>query len=127
MKNVLLVDDDNICNFLSSKTLQRMGFVNDIHTALNGKEALKLFNDYYQGARSLPDIILLDLSTPVMDGFEFLEAFRRLKIPDKENVKIIIVTSSNDPKDVAKAQSLGIKQYLAKPLKEAALLAALQT
>ncbi|WP_178377061.1 response regulator [Chryseolinea serpens] len=47
MKSILLVDDDSISNFLNTKTLERMGFVNDIHTALNGKQAIDLFNEYY--------------------------------------------------------------------------------
>ena len=125
MKNVLLIDDDSVFNFLNTKTLERMGIVNDIHTALNGKEALNLFNDYYQGSRQLPDIILLDLNMPIMDGFEFLEAFRKLRLSGIADVKIIIVTSSQNPKDMARAKSLGIDHYLPKPLKEEALLTAL--
>jgi CheY-like chemotaxis protein len=127
MKDVLLVDDDNVCNFLSTKLLQRLGFVNDIHTAVNGEEAINLFNDYYKGSRHLPDIILLDLSMPVMDGFEFIEAFRRLKLPNKENVKIIIVTSSFDPEDMQRANALGISQYITKPLTERMLMEVLGT
>jgi CheY-like chemotaxis protein len=125
MKNVLLVDDDAVFNFLSTKTLERMGFVNEIHAALNGKEALDLFNDYYQGARPLPDIILLDLSMPMMDGFEFMEAFKKLPLPGIENVKVIIVTSSLDPTDKARAKALGMDHYLTKPLREETLLQAL--
>lgn len=127
MKNVLLVDDDSIFNFLSSKLLQRTGMVNDIHTALNGQQALDLFNDYYQGARSLPDVILLDLNMPIMDGFAFLEAFQKLNFPGKEKVRVVIVTSSQDPSDVEKARNLGISQYLTKPLYENDLVRALQS
>jgi CheY-like chemotaxis protein len=126
MKNVLIVDDDSVYNFLSTKTLQTMGFVNDIHTALNGQQALDLFGEYYSGTKHLPDFILLDLSMPIMDGFGFLEAFRRLDLPNKENVKIIIVTSSNDPRDVARAKAFGVTQYLSKPITEASLRSALE-
>jgi len=92
---------------------------------LNGKEAIDLFNSYYQESRQLPDIVLLDLNMPIMDGFGFLEAFKRLPSPDKENVKIIVVTSSQDPNDISRAKELGIKQYLTKPLMEDTLRAAL--
>jgi len=119
--NVLLVDDDKIFNMLSSKTLQRIGHVKEVHTAINGKEAIDLINEYFQGSSTLPDIIQLDLNMPIMDGFEFIHAFQRLNIAGKENVKIIIVTSSQDPKDLDRAKSLGITQYLTKPISEKTL------
>src|SRR6185369_17385567 len=125
MKNVLLVDDDSICNFLNAKTLQSMGFVNDIHTALNGNQAIDLFNDYFGGTKPLPDIILLDLNMPVMDGFGFLEAFRRLDLRGKDRVKVVIVTSSNSPDDIKRAKDLGANLYLTKPLEEVSLRKAL--
>jgi CheY-like chemotaxis protein len=127
MKNVLLVDDDKIFNFLSEKTLLHMGIANEIHSALNGKEAIDLLNDYFQGSRSMPDIIFLDLNMPIMDGFGFIEAFRRLNLPHKEKVKIIIVTSSQDPRDLARARDLGIEHYLTKPVTEDKLRTALDT
>lgn len=125
MKNVLLVDDDDIFNFLNAKTLQSLGFVNDIHTALNGKQAIDLFNDYFGGSKPLPDIILLDLNMPIMDGFGFLEAFRRLDLPGKDQVKVVIVTSSDSPDDIKRAKDLGVSQYLTKPLEAASLRKAL--
>lgn len=121
----LLIDDDSVCNFLNKKTLERTGFVKDIQTVLNGKEAIDLFKSYYQESRQLPDLVLLDLNMPIMDGFGFLEAFKALPSPDKENVKIIVVTSSQDPKDISRAKELGIKQYLTKPLMEETLRVAL--
>lgn len=125
MKNVLVVDDDRICNFLTTKTLERMGFVNDIHTALNGQQALDLFNNYYIGAKALPDVILLDLNMPIMDGFGFLDAFRSLDLQGKDRVKIIIVTSSINPADIARAKCFGVSQYLSKPIEEQSLRRAL--
>ncbi|SRR5258705_2361055 len=126
MKNVLLVDDDSIFNFLNKEILLRMGLVNDIHTALNGKQAIDLFNDYYGGSKPLPDLILLDLNMPIMDGFGFLEAFRKLDLPDKDQVKIVVVTSSNSQDDVRRANDLGVSQYLTKPLEEHTLRKALE-
>ncbi|MFZ6010628.1 MAG: response regulator [Bacteroidota bacterium] len=121
MKNVLLVDDDQICNLLSSKTLERMGFAEGIQTALNGKEAINLLNAFLQNSHAMPDVILLDLNMPIMDGFDFLEAFKKLNLPHKENVKIIIVTSSSSPNDMFKAKQLGVDHYLTKPLSEEGL------
>ena len=119
-KNVLLVDDDYIFNFLNQAILERIGVTNEIYTALNGKEALGLLG-YSASPRFVPDVILLDLNMPIMDGFTFLEAFRKLNMPHKENVTIIIVTSSEDPKDIIKAKEMGVEHYLPKPISEADL------
>jgi CheY-like chemotaxis protein len=126
MKKVLLVDDDQVCNLISKKTLQRMGIVNEVHTALNGEEAINLLNDYFQGALSLPDVILLDLNMPIMDGFSFIEAFKKLNIPNKDSMRIVIVSSSQNPNDVRKAKELGITAFLTKPVTETNLRTAFE-
>lgn len=117
-KNVLLVDDDQVFNLLNQKTLQMLGVVGEIHVARNGSEALELINQYYIGSRALPEVILLDLNMPIMDGFGFIEAFHRLNIPNIEKTLIIVVTSSDNPADVKRAKELGITNYLTKPLSE---------
>jgi CheY-like chemotaxis protein len=125
-KSILLIDDDGICSFLSTKVLQNMGIFREIHTAVNGKEAIDFLNSYFQRFASTPDIILLDLNMPVMNGFGFLEAFKTLLIANKERIKIIIVTSSPNQEDISKARKMGIEHYLIKPISEKKLMAALQ-
>ena len=117
-KNVLLVDDDAIANFLNEQVLGMTGLINNVHKAFNGKEALDILNGYFRGMITAPDIILLDLNMPVMDGFEFIRAFRHIRFQNKEKVVIIIVTSSNNPEDVKRARKMGIKHYLLKPITE---------
>src|SRR4051794_24510376 len=99
MKNVLLVDDDEIANFLNSKVLQQTGLAMEIHSALNGQQAISVINEDFQGSQTLPDVILLDINMPIMNGFEFIEAFHRLTIPGIDTVKIVIVSSSEDERD----------------------------
>jgi CheY-like chemotaxis protein len=115
-KNVLLVDDDQVFNLLNKKTLQTLDIIGEIHTARNGSEALELINEYYLKSRALPEIILLDLNMPIMDGFAFIEAFYRLQLPNLEKTLIIVVTSSDNPRDLNRAKALGIQSYLNKPL-----------
>jgi len=124
-KNVLLVDDDYIFNFLSQSILERLGITNEVYTALNGKEALGLLGNDTQ-RRFIPDVILLDLNMPIMDGFTFLEAFKKLNLPDKEKVTIIVVTSSEDPDDIMKARRMGVDHYIPKPVTEKDLRQALE-
>jgi CheY-like chemotaxis protein len=121
MQNVLLVDDDQVSNFLSKKMLERIGYAGQIHATQNGKEAIELLTEHWRQDHPLPNVILLDLNMPIMTGFDFIEAFNKLDFPDKENVKIIIVTISLDYMDWMKSQQMGIKRYLSKPLSENAL------
>lgn len=123
MKNVLLVDDDVVFTFLNKKVIGSLDFVNEIDTAQNGQQAIDLLNRYSEIARRLPDIILLDLNMPIMDGFGFLEAFKDLNLPSKDKMKIIIVTSSIHPEDIQRAKDYGVTSYLTKPLREEGLLA----
>jgi CheY-like chemotaxis protein len=126
MKNVLLVDDDPVFNFLSKKVLENIGMAGEVHVALNGQEALQLFNSYFVGSMSIPDIILLDLNMPIMDGFGFLQAFKQLPLSGVNRIKIVIVSSSQDPRDIQRAQELGVAYYLSKPITEASLRAVLE-
>ncbi|HCM76242.1 MAG TPA: response regulator [Cytophagales bacterium] len=125
-KNVLLVDDDKICNFITEATLNRLGVAKQIHSALNGKEALDLINGYFQGDLAIPDVIFLDLNMPIMDGFQFIEAFKRLEFPKKENILIIVLTSSVNPEDIQRVKTLGVDYYLTKPISEEKILALLK-
>jgi CheY-like chemotaxis protein len=113
-KNILLVDDDSIANFLIERIVQSTGLARHIEKALNGREALKVFTDH--NSSSLPEVVLLDLNMPIMNGFEFLQAYNNLQFEEKDNVLIILVTSSNNPSDIERARELGIKYYLTKPI-----------
>jgi CheY-like chemotaxis protein len=53
---------------------------------------------------------------PIMDGFEFIEAFKKLEYHGKDETVIVIVTSSYHPQDLEKAHAMGIKHYLTKPI-----------
>lgn len=126
-KNVLLVDDDSIFQMLGTKALQRVGIADaHIQKALNGKQALEML---LKPGTSRPDVILLDLNMPIMNGFEFLEAFNKLTPAEREATKVIVVTSSASHVDIEKAKELGAIEYLTKPLVDeqlSAILAAKQ-
>lgn len=116
MKKVLIVDDDPIFNFLHTRMLSLGGLAKEVHTALNGQQALDLVNGYFSGTAALPDAILLDLTMPELDGFGFLEAFRKLKVPGMDRVNIVVITSSINPKDMDRVREMGITKYLIKPI-----------
>jgi CheY-like chemotaxis protein len=115
-KDILVVDDDSIANFLIERIVTSTGFVRNIQKALNGKQALEIFENNLRSAAPVPEVVLLDLNMPIMNGFEFIRAFRAMEFSQKQNTLIILVTSSSNPADIATAKQLGIKYYLTKPL-----------
>jgi CheY-like chemotaxis protein len=117
-ESILLVDDEKIFNFISTKILQGMGVSDEIHTATNGDSAIELINNYFSGVRSIPRLILIDLNMPVMDGFAFIEAFQRLHIANKDRAVLAVLTSSSNQQDKDRARALGIKYFLTKPISE---------
>jgi len=123
--NFLLIDDDKVSLMLAARILEKTGLATEINAAWNGVEAIAFLNHYFDRSMALPDVILLDLNMPVMDGFSFIEAFRKLPVVNVTKVQIIVVSSSNDKRDITKAFSMGVKDYLVKPLRHDDLVKAL--
>jgi CheY-like chemotaxis protein len=114
----LLVDDNDDTNFLNGLVLNQAG-ITQTHTALNGQEALDLLLLHCSTPNSstCPDLILLDMRMPVMDGFEFLQAYAQQVFAQRPAVVVMLTTSLN-PKDVEQMKGLPIAGYLTKPLTE---------
>lgn len=116
MKNILIIDDDSIYRLMHKRMLELSGEPMQIFTATNGLDALLFIQAYWAEWKILPDVILLDLMMPGMDGFEFVARFREFKIDGIENVHVVILSSSADPRDVSRSNALGVSTYLVKPV-----------
>ncbi|NJL13229.1 MAG: response regulator [Microscillaceae bacterium] len=113
----LVVEDDAITTLIIKKTLEKHTSFDKIYTAKNGREALDWVQACAARQETLPNLILLDLNMPVMDGWEFLEAFKIMTLAQK--VGIIILSSSIDQADLERARTYSlVKGYFAKPLTE---------
>jgi CheY-like chemotaxis protein len=119
--NFLLVDDDDICLFIARRVLELTGYCNSAHSASNGRTALEILQRAASGAVPVPDMILLDLDMPIMNGLAFLEAFKNLDCHAKERITIVLLSSSVSEKDKQYATSLGVRQCLSKPLTQESL------
>ncbi|MEP2278148.1 response regulator [Maribacter sp.] len=109
MIKILLIEDDEVTNFIAKTNLEKFGYKN-ISIALNGQEGLE-----YLKNNNCPDVIILDINMPVLDGWDFLEATRKLNFCT--NVPVIIATSSSREDDVARVRTFeNVMEYLEKPL-----------
>lgn len=109
---ILLVEDDDLDVISVQRSLKKLDSEYELHTAHNGKEALAMLTE--NNALIHPDVILLDLNMPKMNGIEFLKVLRsdaKLK-----HIKVFIMTTSAEIIDRITTEQLGISGYIIKPL-----------
>jgi CheY-like chemotaxis protein len=116
--SILLVDDDEINNFISIKLIKKALDNTIISSCLNGKFAIdELIELQKKDPASLPDFILLDINMPIMNGWEFLDEYKRLEIDPLGKCKIYIISSSVFSNDINRAKSYPlVKNFISKPL-----------
>lgn len=130
IRSILLIDDDEITNYLHQMLLEELNVTENISTAYNGQEALSMIQKNCHpdspSSNACPEVIFLDLNMPGMDGFEFLDEFEKKNFLVNNNIHVIVVTSSNNQKDILRAKSYRIDGYVNKPLTEEKLKQVLQ-
>ena len=107
MTKILLVEDDRIVSRLIENLLQRKGY--SISTLADGRSASAFINSNSE----TPDLVLLDLMLPFIDGFEILNLMRAN--PTWQNVPVIMLTSKGQEKNIVRAFELGANDYILKP------------
>ena len=111
----LLVEDDVDHAYVVRRTIERERIRNEITHATDGSIAMQMLRrEAPYEEQSRPDIILLDLKMPVMDGHEVLEAIK--KDPDLQTIPVVIMTTSNAESDRERAYKLQANSYVVKPL-----------
>lgn len=114
---VFVIDDDDIYQFTIGITLKSIPRVKSINKFCDGAVALEHIVAHQNEEEELPDLIFLDINMPIMDGFQFMEEFTELLPKLSKSIKVYMVSSSMDPKDMKKAKRIeAISDYLIKPL-----------
>jgi len=126
-QTTMLIDDNEMDNFINQKIMEATSFAAEIYTNTNGLSALEFLNNLYVKKdvleEMLPDVIFVDLNMPLINGFQFIEKFYEMPQEFVKNCKIVILTSSLNEDDRNIAHRLNPEIiFLNKPLTEETLL-----
>lgn len=115
VKNILLIDDDYPTNLLNRTIIEKQKIVDKVVDVNSAKKAL----DYLDAPENnLPDLILLDINMPVMNGWEFLETLESKNNPRFDTLVILMLSASNNPDDIERSKKhKHVKDFLSKPLR----------
>ncbi len=112
---ILLIEDDPDHEMLTIRALRKSHIANDVRVARDGEEALAmLFGEGKEALPMLPQVILLDLKLPKVDG---LEVLRRIRASDRTRMlPVVVLTSSDEENDIVRSYKLGVNSYIRKPV-----------
>jgi DNA-binding response OmpR family regulator len=111
---ILLVEDDPDHEALAIRALRKANVANEIQVAHDGAEALEYLNRAASGAKTMPQLVLLDLKLPKIDG---LEVLRNIRAADKTALlPVVVLTSSDEERDIVSSYRLGVNSYIRKPV-----------
>ncbi|HZQ43777.1 MAG TPA: response regulator [Acidobacteriaceae bacterium] len=111
---ILLVEDDPDHEALAIRALRKANVANEIEVARDGAEAVEYVNAAASGAKPMPQLVLLDLKLPKVDG---LEVLRNIRGAEKTALlPVVVLTSSDEERDIVSSYRLGVNSYIRKPV-----------
>ncbi|GAB3166240.1 response regulator [Telluribacter humicola] len=115
VKNIFLIEDDDTTMHLLRKTILRCSLAENIIELKHGMHALDYLEQVTAGQEGLvPDLIMLDLDMPVIDGWQFLDEYTRLYMHHFPHTQICILTTSVDEEDYKRAKEYPVVSYFLK-------------
>jgi CheY-like chemotaxis protein len=120
---VAIIDDDRVFQKITWMKITRHKFARKVLMFSDGDQAMRFIEENSDKPGELPDIILLDLNMPVMDGWDFMNAFVKIRPKIGKKITIFIATSSVNPEDQRRASEVSaVTDYVIKPISDASLL-----
>jgi len=118
-KDVFVIDDDKVFHFIIKKLFSKNNIDINPSFYLNGLEAIEEIKEKISNGVTMPDLILLDINMPIMDGWQFLDEFRKTRKTNESGTTISYLVSSSDSiSDINKAKEYQdqVKDYFFKPM-----------
>jgi len=118
LNKVLCVDDDPITLMLCKKVIERVNYTKEVNVAKNGEDAIEYFNQIKNSNEVAPELVLLDLNMPIMNGWELLDTYleQGFNLIFKET-KFIVLSSTIDPFDIEKSKNYPmVIDFISKPI-----------
>lgn len=113
----LLIDDDKVINYYNQKVINKHSNFGEVISVNSGKNGLTYLLDAIKGEAIKPNLIFLDINMPAMNGWEFIEEFKKLDPVFTEDIKIVLLTTSNNPEDFERSKQIElVSEYINKPL-----------
>jgi len=123
---ICLVDDDQIYQFTARKVLESINPENKILAFFNGEQAIDYLKTMLDKQDELPDVLFLDINMPVMDGWQFLDAYKAILPSLHKPLMIYMVSSSVNEQDIEKSKEYGtVTDYIIKPVQREKFLSLL--
>jgi CheY-like chemotaxis protein len=119
LNKVLLIDDSEATNYMNQYFFEKIDACNEIVVATNGKEGLTYLSSIpkEKWSTDIPELIMLDIKMPVMDGFEFLEQYEKFPMEMRKSIVTVLLTTSMSIADRDKAKQYeSVQSFLNKPL-----------
>lgn len=114
-KRILLIDDDQVTNFLNRKLIEQSNVPIEVKTVISVAEAITFLREnknYW-----IPDVIFIDIFMPIKSGWDFLDEFQKEFESQATTIKLYMLSSSSENEDVTKAKDhFLVKDYISKPL-----------
>ncbi|GAB4376899.1 MAG: response regulator [Salibacteraceae bacterium] len=124
---ICVIDDDTIYQYLLKRELIETNLAGELIGFSDGAQALAYIHEVMDEPENLPDLILLDIKMPIMNGWEFLEEFIKVRPRLPKEIVVLVISSSIDENDIQRAQEYSeVTDYIIKPVKRDELIETLK-